>query len=559
MRCRLLALLPLLLSLSSVLLGPGTWVVSAQGVATQGTAPVPDAGPRAVMLAPDFSDDPPPGACPPPQPVLQGPAVSAARPPGLAPAQPEGEDRPLPINLATALQLADARPLVIAAAQASLRTAIAQYDEARLLWLPNVYLGASYYHHDGASERRSGPLAINSLDQFLAGGGLVAVVSTADAIFAPLALRQVVRARALDVQSARNEALETVAEAYFNVQQARGQLAGAQDTVSKARQLARTIEALTVLPTAPIEVDRARTELADLEQVETSAREQWRVASADLTRALRLDPRAVVVPLEPPFLQVTLIAPRESVDRLIPIGLMSRPELASQQALVQATLARLREERIRPLVPSLVLQGNPTPAAPSGFLMGGVFGSGINGHSNPWESRDDVNVQLLWELRSLGLGNRALVREREADRERAVIELFRTQDRVAAEVAQAVAQLRSAAGRVTQAEYGLKEAQTTYAGNLRGLRETVPGNLLVLAIRPQEAVSALRQLSRAYNNYFLAVNDYNRAQFRLYWALGFPAGVVACERAVGPVGPVNTNRPAPLPPVCAPPPCSCRP
>ena len=38
--------------------------------------------------------------------------------------------------------------------------------------------------------------------------------------------------------------------------------------------------------------------LADLEQQAVSARQQWRVQSARLTQVLRLDPRAVVEPLE---------------------------------------------------------------------------------------------------------------------------------------------------------------------------------------------------------------------------------------------------------------------
>jgi outer membrane protein TolC len=498
----------------------------------------------------------PAGACTSSLPALQGPILSQSQSPGLPPAQLEDVDRPLPINLATALRLADARPLVIAAAQASLRTALAQYTEAKLLWLPDVYVGGSYFHHDGAAAGNSGTEFINTREQFLAGGGLVAEVAIVDALFTPLALRQVARARSINVQAARNDALEMVAEAYFNVQQARGRLAGARDAVEKARKLARAVEVLGKGLAAPIEVDRARTELAALAQAEEGAREQWRVASADLTRVLRLDPAAVVAPLEPPYLQVTLIAPQEPVDALIPIGLTNRPELASQQALVQATLARLRQERLRPLIPSLVLEGHPGASAPSGFLMGGVYGSEINGHSTPTLLRDDVNIELVWQMRNLGFGNRALVRERQAEQQQAVIELYRIQDQVAAEVAQAHAQVRSAAVRVAQAEAGLNEAQVNYAGNLKGLSETTRfGPLLTLVNRPQEVLAALQQLAGAYDNFFISVNDYNRAQFRLYRALGYPAGVLACERNTGEIKPVDTTRPPQMAPVGAPEPC----
>ena len=513
-------------------------------------------GVRAGSGTPILSVEEPTAPCPCPQTVLPTPAFTEGQAPPLPPGQAEAGEKPLPINLATALRLGDARPLVIAAAQASLREAVAQYDRARLLWLPDVYLGASYYRHDGATEGQSGDFFINGKNQFLAGGGLMAVVSTADAIFAPLALRQVVRSRQFDVQAARNDALQTVAEAYFNVQQARGQLAGAQDAVERGRQLARTVAALGKDLAPPIEVNRVRGELAELEQAVAFARERWRVASRDLTRALRLDPTAVVVPLEPPDLRVTLIRPEESVDGLIPVGLTNRPELASQQALVQATLARLREARLRPLLPSVVLLGDPSPAAEGGFLMGGVFGSDVNGHGHPWSGRNDLNVELLWGLRNFGFGDRAAVRERQAEQQRAVIELFRVQDRVAAEVAQAHDRLASAAVRVGEAEAGLKETQVSYAGNLRGLSETNRfGDLLVLVTRPQEAVAALQQLARAYDNYYLAANDYNRAQFQLYWALGFPAGILACNSSLGDVRPIDPTRPPPMPPVCAPEPC----
>src|SRR5258708_6952545 len=73
----------------------------------------------------------------------------------------------------------------------------------------------------------------------LAGAGPSAVFAFSDAIFAPLAARQVVRAREAGVQAATNDNVLAVAEAYFNVQQARGELAGADDAVRRATELAR--------------------------------------------------------------------------------------------------------------------------------------------------------------------------------------------------------------------------------------------------------------------------------------------------------------------------------
>ncbi len=505
----------------------------------------------------------PPPQLPPPgprmTPVLNGPIISeGGQPPSLGPAQPGECDLALPINLATALRLADARPLVIAAAQASLQVALAQLAAAKVLWLPDVYLGGSYYRHDGGVEGVSGNQFTNGRNQFMLGGGPMAVFAATDAIFSPLAIKQTVKAREIDLQTARNNALLAVSDSYFNVQQARGRLAGAQDTVAKATDLAATVRKLATDLTPPNETNRALTELAELQQAEALARQNWRTASAELTRVLRLNPGAVIAPLEPPHLQVTLISPGESVDELVPIGLLNRPELESQKALVEATLIRIRQEKMRPLLPSLVLMGNPVPAAPGGYLMGGLYASDVGGNSNPLTGRNDVAVELVWQLQNMGFGNRAQVKLRQGEKDQALVELFRLQDQVAAEVAQAVAEMKSAWARVTQAEEGLKQAQITYAGNLKGLSQTTRfGDILTLVNRPQEVVAALQMLARAYDNYYVSVNDYNRAQFRLYHALGYPAGILACDKTPGEVKPVDTSRPPQMAPVIETVPCQC--
>jgi outer membrane protein TolC len=500
---------------------------------------------------------PTPRDCSSPTRFLQGPIVSEGQaPPQLKPGQVQPDDHAMPINLPTALQLADARPIIIAAAQASLQIAVAQLRRAQLLWLPNVTAGGTWYRHDGGGTGNSGIEYIVGRDQYMIGAGPFLDWTFVDLIYLPRQARDQAAARRFEVQTARNDALRAVAEAYFNVQQARGRLAGAQDVAEKARKLAEKIRALSKDLTSPFEIDRALTTLADIEREMLLRYQEWRVASADLTRELRLNPTIVAAPLEPPHLQVTLISPKEAVEDLVPVGLLNRPELASQQALVRWALERIRQERLRPLIPSLVIAPNAVPGAPFGTLMSGVFASDVNGRPQPWVGRFDSLTMGTWEVRNLGLGNRALVQERQAEQQRELIELFRIQDHVAAEVVQAHARVQSAVLRILKAETEVKEAQTTYAGNLKAITETTRfGDRLVLVNRPLEAVVALQQLSRAYNNYYVSVADYNKAQFQLFWALGYPAKTLACERNNGDIRSVDTSRPPQMAPVNAPPPC----
>jgi outer membrane protein TolC len=231
------------------------------------------------------------------------------------------------------------------------------------------------------------------------------------------------------------------------------------------------------------------------------------------------------------------------VDDLIVLGLTNRPELASRQAQVQATLAGLRQERLRPIVPSVLIRGWSTPV--SGTLAVGAFGGGRNGHIGDFGARGDVDLQLLWQFDNLGLGNRGRIHQREAENRLAVVELFRIQDRVAAEVATYHAQAQLAARRVDIAERGVQLALDSAEKNLAGLSQTRrSGDLVVLIVRPQEAVAAVQALAQAYADYYGAVADANRAQFRLYRAIGQPAQCVPTD------GPPAAEAPA-LPPPTA--------
>jgi outer membrane protein TolC len=225
---------------------------------------------------------------------------------------------------------------------------------------------------------------------------------------------------------------------------------------------------------------------------------------------------------------VELVDLQRPVDEMIPIALTHRPELASKQAQVQATLTMLKQEKLRPLIPSVLLRGYSTPV--TGTLGFGYVSGGSNGGGN---LRDDFDLQLLWQLDNLGFGNHARIRQRNSDNAVALLELFRLQDRVAAEVAQAYAQAQLAAERVVVTESGVKSAVISADKNLLALGETKGmGAMIVLLVRPQEVVAAIQALSRAYFDYYAAVADANRAQFRLYRGLGRPSDVLAQGQAL---------------------------
>jgi outer membrane protein TolC len=493
--------------------------------------PPPGDGAASPGSADELASPPPPAPRPIPGPAGEGLPVG-----GMDAQVPGG----LPINLATAMQLSGARPLDIAAATAQVEQALALQLQAGALWIPNLDGGVDYFRHDGVQQNIfTGPNFQKGRQSFFVGGGPSLSVGLTDAIFAPLAARRVVASRRADLQTARNDSLFAVTRAFFDLQAARGRLLGVRAASVRAEMLVTFARGLAPSLIPPLEINRAQTELQSLRQTQQVAIRDWRVASARLAEVLLLDPATLLEPIEPPFLQVTLVPSERSPDELMPIALQNRPEIASRRELVAAAEQILRREKSRPFLPNLIAV---SPATATGSLAAGNFSAGANRSLGSNGSRFDIEVAAVWELQNGGVGNIGRIRQSRAEQEVASIELTRTVFRVKSEVSQAVARLQTARVRVVETEEGVRQAIESADKNFIGLRETTrpAGELLRLVVRPQEVVQAIEALNVAYQQYSDAVNEYNVDQFEVYRALGQPAQWITCRAA-------PTPPPAPAP------------
>ncbi len=254
----------------------------------------------------------------------------------------------------------------------------------------------------------------------------------------------------------------------------------------------------------------------------------------------------MVVPLEHDHAQITLIDPGRSLDDLMPIALTNRPELASSQALVQATMAD-PPGKSAPLLPNFCINGFQTPYE---MLQAGIFGLGPNSSLNQWRGRDDLSYQPMWQLDAFGIGNLARIKEQRgypvAGDHRVLPDPGH--GRGGRDPGPGAGPVGGGAGRPGRSRPALGHHH--FQRQLRGPGQTIRfGNVLVQINRPQEAVFALQLLKLAFDEYFTTVAEYNRAQFELFHALGYPAREVTALRTPGTVQPVNTARPPYLPPV----------
>ena len=436
-----------------------------------------------------------------------------------------GASQVYPIDLPSVLKLAGAHDLEIALAAEGVQIATARAERAKTLWLPNLFFGTQFLRLDGRVQNERGEVVDVGRNSLFLGGGatagvsaqgpipaggpqrgnvLTSVIRFSDAIFEPLAALQETAARQADQAAVTNDALLRAAETYVRLTQALGHWTISNQTLDELELVAQLLETESAIaPQLATDLRRARDQQRRLQARAVRERGEFQAISAELVGLLRLDPRILVAPTDPAALAVPLVPPNLDLDELIVTALRHRPELESARELVEATLTRLRQARLRPLVPSLALS-----------YTGGGFAGGGDGDLGGLGGRGDADVGLFWQVEGLGLADRAEVRRRAAEQRAAALRWLQVQDQVAAEVVAESRRLTAASERMTLLEANVREAVETYRRHVEELRD---GDR-----PPADVLETLLALDHLRREHLQATTDHNLTQFRLLRALGNP-------------------------------------
>ncbi len=434
---------------------------------------------------------------------------------GVASQNAGGQTQTLPIDLPTALRLANAQNPIIALARLRIDEAAAQFDQARVLLLPTLSAGGSYHKHEGRLQDVAGHVMEISRSSGYAGLGAGAVgagsivvpgVSVrsdlADAIFLPLAARQNSLAREAESRVTQNSVSLAVTLAYFELLRAKFDLAIAEESLTNAAELARVTDEFSKAGEGlQSDAERAAVERSLRERDVEKSREAVQVRSAQLAELLRLDLRTELDPLDTAVIPVEFVRADRPLAELLAASLQNRPELEQSRSLVQLACERLRHAEFGPLLPSVLLSAS----------VGG-FGGGTNSSLVNTSDRTDFDAMLFWELRNLGLGDKALTQERRSQLEQAKLAEVAMMDRVASEVTQAHAQVTSRRKQIELARAAVKRAENSFQLNRTRIFEKQG--------LPIEVLQAIQSLATTRREYLSAVIEYNQAQFRLHTALG---------------------------------------
>ncbi len=416
----------------------------------------------------------------------------------------------MPIDLPTALRLVDANSPTIALSRARVQEAFLRQRDAELAWLPDLRAGTTYNRHDGRDQNSNGTIFEVSKQNLFVGGGAVLDWNTSEIIFGRLTAERLTAAAQASARAVDSDVQLDVAISYLDLLEVYGEYAITVDAVGRAEEMLRNAESAEQagLSKTTADINRARTEV-DLRRerlVQLQARAA--VVSARLARLLLLRPTVILSPIDPRVLPVGLVPDLNRIDDLVAIGLSTRPELQQDRALIGAAVNRWRQSEYEPLIPHLGLT-----------YRGGTFGGGINDQMDDFGARSDGTAEAIWELRNFGAGNIIQNRIRRTQVNEANLNLADVQARVAEEIAAAARTAEAAQRSMEFAQAAVVQALETW----RRLREASFG--LAGAEHqydPLQPLIALRDLADARTQYLRTVIEYNRQQFRLYWAMGQP-------------------------------------
>ncbi len=427
---------------------------------------------------------------------------------------------PLPIDLSTALRLADGQNPTIGEARTLILGALAERQAARALLLPYLNAGTNYHDHTGPLQRSSGNIEKLTEQSLYFGGGAGAIGTNpplipmvnifsplTDAIFEPLAAQQRVEGSRFNASDTSNKVLLEVASLYIDLIGAEATLEARRVTAAEADLIAKQMADYAATGQGrQADAHRADADRRFFQVDIQKAEEQVAVASARLAQRLNLDPSAQLKPLAGPLEPIELIDPETPAEELIRSALNRRPDLAAREALVMQAEYRVHQEKARPLLPTIWVS-----------FSAGAYGGGSNLTATPLGSfagRTDFDVRAYWTLLNFGAGNTSLIKRRRAEEGEAVADRARVINRVRDEVSAAKAESLALRLQVANARSGLQTAEQGYRLDQTRLRESLA--------RPIEALDSLRLLGDARVALIQAITRVNRSQFALFVSLGAP-------------------------------------
>lgn len=418
-----------------------------------------------------------------------------------------------PINLSAVLQLTNARSLEVELAQEKLNEAKALHASAVSQFFPWLAPGVVYKRHDNLIQAVDGQLLDVQKQSWAPGVAIAAEMQTGDAIYRKLAASQQVKAAQQALAAERQQSMLMAVSRYFALLRSQASVQVAQEAVRISEdylvQLNQAVEAGLAFKGDEL---RVRTQTARNQLQLEQARTERRLAAARLAEVLHLDPAVDLIGASSELAPLKLHDSKGSPKELVAQALKARPEQLQNAALVGSAQAGLKGAVYGPLLPNLGAQA----------FFGGLGGDSDVGNSR-FDAQQDYSVGLSWRIGPGGLFDPSRKQSAQARLRTAEIVSERMRERIAREVVEAEVRCQALAQQVKTAKTMVAAAEQGFA-LARERKEFAVGIVL-------ETLKAEEDLTRARQDYFKTIAEFNAAQYELNVALGPADGKQSSPKA----------------------------
>lgn len=440
-----------------------------------------------------------------PRPDIMAAGASQAEPVRLDSAQIQPMYRTLvAIDLANVVQVVSARNLDILGARERVRAAGGQYESAIGGLLPSIGGGVSFEDVSGVNRTVTGELVGATFTAFQPAALVQWLLNPGRAIFDVIAAKKRLTAAEHYERYVELEKLRQAVRQYYDLVFAQARVAAASEAISAARELSRLTSSRVRNGTGLTADDsRARAALAAREQDLVIAVNDFYAASLTLALTLDLDATETLVPKPDRIAAVSLVRDNVTVDEMLDIAMVWRPDLAGVQSVAAAADADRKA----------VLWGALAPQLQASYQYGGIE-TDANGRRFPLQEQERTTASAQLTLSPALFGR---MRAAGANARLSELDVARKVQEIKAQIMRA-SQESSASGKLIAAA----QRQVDAAAEAARLSQS---NLKAGTMLTVDVLLAQDALNDAKQRYANAVVKYNQAQVDILAALGVLDGV----------------------------------
>ncbi len=437
-----------------------------------------------------------------------GPALARAgeAAPAVDPAVPAPEaaaERVVPISLDTVFRMAEGQNAQVARARAQVDQALAEQDLAAKRWIPDLFVGAGYYRHEGGIQNEDGTLTRSSTGAIYGGAVVHGKLDLRETAFLQVDAERKMWQQKAELSRITNDQLLDAANTYIDLLAARaGDAIAGQQEKELGDLASRTQKLADVEQGAKVELERVRGELNARRANVRRVRAQAQAASAKLVYLLGLEPCVRLEPADAALLPIELVDANRPVCDLVSEALAGGPGVHELESLLNLIDSAIQKSQgAARLLPRVDL-----------FAGEGDFAAGPNSTLNN-SNRFDLGVAVTWNITNLATRCERK-RAAEAQRMQAQYAFADLRGRLTLGVQEARETALSDRDEIGLAQDQISHAEAAHKLSKQRLEESIQGS------SPSEVLLSIQSLGIAQLNYLNAVREYNKAQIRLLLLTG---------------------------------------